>query len=146
MFLPMKHVFFLALLIAFWDASPVVIGRSTVTVRLTNLLKNNFPFKIHCQSGDDDLDIHMVPNHGQYSFHFKPDIFNTTLFFCDIKWDDLVELQFDVYRAKRDRKRCPTECLWEVKYEGVYGLNQVTREFDIIEKWPALPPQNSPLI
>ncbi|KAK7251267.1 hypothetical protein RIF29_34310 [Crotalaria pallida] len=120
----MNQVFLLALLIALWGASPVVTGRSTVTVRLTNYLPHNLNATIHCKSKDNDLGEHVLPVYSKYEFSFKPNIFGTTLFFCGITWRD-ASIEYEIYSYKRDHAyRCATECNWLIKEEALICLSQ----------------------
>ncbi|CAL0315363.1 unnamed protein product [Lupinus luteus] len=138
MFLLVKHVFILALVIAFWEASPVVtgisIGMSEVSVSVTNSLQGNLNLTIHCKSKDDDLGIHVLPFNGRYQWQFKPNIFGTTLFSCDLSMRD-GSIGYDLYSYEKDRLRCPTECIWVAKTEGLVGLSQDAAFSTILVKW-----------
>ena len=52
-------------------------------VRLTNLLRSGSSLTIHCQSKDDDLDVHVLPFKNSFEWSFKPNFFilSTLLFF-----------------------------------------------------------------
>jgi hypothetical protein len=51
-----------------------------------------------------------------FSWAFKDNFFNTTLFYCSFKWDGETHW-FDIYKSKRDSDTCPsgTICKWIIQ-------------------------------
>ncbi|KDO59842.1 hypothetical protein CISIN_1g039691mg, partial [Citrus sinensis] len=43
---------------------------------------------VHCKSGDDDLGEQVIPHQGNYGFHFRPNFWGTTLFYCKFAWQN----------------------------------------------------------
>lgn len=149
MILGMKHIFLVALSIAFWEASSAMSNKSKeahgdsfpnpmpkTTVRVLNLLNKGLTLTIHCKSGNDDLGVHVVQNQGQYQWHFHRNYLGTTLFFCGITWSD-GSIVYDIYRTNRDYRRCSTQCDWIVTNDALLGFTQEPREQDITVKWLA---------
>ncbi|KAE9595785.1 putative plant self-incompatibility S1 [Lupinus albus] len=132
-----KHVFSLALVIAFWEAFHVVTGESRVTVSVRNYLPNGLNATIHCKSGDDDVGVHVVPNcifnEPPYKLRFNPNIFHTTLYFCGISWKE-ASMVYDLYTYKRDHERCGHDCLWDIQKGGIMGYS-IPGHLSIYEKW-----------
>lgn len=86
----------------------------TVRVVIINDLQNNNDLILHCKSGDDDLDEHVLPHGNEYSFRFNKSIFGTTQFFCGFNWKGGSKW-FDIYIQKRDS--C-TRCEWKIRESG----------------------------
>ncbi|KAI4369946.1 hypothetical protein MLD38_018337 [Melastoma candidum] len=55
------------------------------TIRIRNDIKGNL--EVHCKSKDNDLGSITLPPKGEWGFTFQPNIWRTTLFFCDL-WSD----------------------------------------------------------
>ncbi|KAI4380737.1 hypothetical protein MLD38_006896 [Melastoma candidum] len=57
------------------------------TVYIRNYLSGRKILSVHCKSGDDDLNLHTLPSgRGEWGFSFNPNIFGTTLFYCELSW------------------------------------------------------------
>ncbi|KAL9691236.1 hypothetical protein QQ045_011655 [Rhodiola kirilowii] len=89
----------------------------TLHVDITNNIGN---IRIHCKSKDDDLGV-QPRGYGQtYGFHFKPNAFGTTLFFCSVMWDGKLEW-FEAFNHTKDLKRCVNSnchCPWRLTPNG----------------------------
>ncbi|CAL0299643.1 unnamed protein product [Lupinus luteus] len=131
----MKHVFLLAMVIAFWEAPPVVTGISPVTVSVMNYLQGNLNLTVHCKSKDNDLGIRVLPVYGRYQWQINANVLKTSLFSCSLSMRD-GSLSYDIYSYERDHNRCPTECVWDVKTEGLVGLSEDVAQPNIFVKWP----------
>ncbi|KAJ4837309.1 hypothetical protein Tsubulata_047624 [Turnera subulata] len=68
-----------------------------------------------CKSKDSDLGSHVLGYRGSFSFHFCPNMFGTTLFFCSFAWGGQSHW-FDIYEAKRDQN-CG-DCTWNITPTG----------------------------
>ncbi|GAV74889.1 Self-incomp_S1 domain-containing protein, partial [Cephalotus follicularis] len=75
-------------------------------------------FTIHCKSKDDDVGSHVIPVGKSYDLSFRVNFTGTTLFFCSITSPE-GSIDFDLYNAKRDMLRCPTQCNWTAAKAGL---------------------------
>ncbi|KAI4338162.1 hypothetical protein L6164_016506 [Bauhinia variegata] len=66
------------------------------------------------------------PSHGEvwqsYEFHFRPNFWGTTLFYCSVTWSK-GSVSYEAYEYYRDcyRGRCPKRCVWKVTKDGILG-------------------------
>ncbi|GMH08256.1 hypothetical protein Nepgr_010096 [Nepenthes gracilis] len=113
----------------------IVIYPRKVYVRVNNDLDQSLKLTIDCKSKDDDLGKKELPPKGYLYWNFRPNIFGTTLFFCSMS-SVYGTLSFDVYKFKRDYNgRCPNDCFWSVRSDGVHGTNENTLQEDLFFKW-----------
>ncbi|CAK9187743.1 unnamed protein product [Ilex paraguariensis] len=71
---------------------------------------------IHCSSSEDDLGIHVLVNDMYFDWHFRPNVWGSTKFKCDLQWEH-GSGTYTVY--KNDYVQlCPVHCYWYVKPEG----------------------------
>lgn len=118
-----------------------LFGAPKIKVEIRNTLPEMQEVKLHCQSADDDLGVHILPFNGTFAWRFRVNFWVTTLFDCQFIWRG-ASATYDIYRAKRDSNwRCPTYCYWEVHDDGVYGYTELEHANDIVFPWPN--PQNS---
>ncbi|AES75124.1 putative plant self-incompatibility S1 [Medicago truncatula] len=90
-----------------------VLGVHQVNVH--NTLEGNLDMTLHCQSGDDDLGVHLLDPYEHFGWHFNISLFYTTLFYCSVKWNDELH-HFDAFIANyRDRHRFVLD--WYIKKE-----------------------------
>ncbi|XP_062104481.1 S-protein homolog 5-like [Humulus lupulus] len=83
-------------------------------VILNNL--GDFDLSVHCKSKDDDLGVHILRLNDTYSFRFKRNFWDTTLFFCGFRWADQFHW-FDIYTPKSSCS-LPAACFWHVVATG----------------------------
>jgi hypothetical protein len=73
-----------------------------------------------CQSSEDDIGTRPLQTNQTYDFNFRPNIWGSTKFVCDFLWDfenkTVIHNNFLIYKYRRDRFLCGTDCLW--------GINQ----------------------
>ncbi|KAK9287860.1 hypothetical protein L1049_016302 [Liquidambar formosana] len=134
-----KHVALLLLLLltTLWNAFAIsLVPRTHVTIG--NDLGEGLNCTIHCKSKDDDLGVHVLQFLDNYEWSFRTNFWGTTLFFCNIKWRDAAGT-FDIFKARRDYKRCGSKCLWLVTPEGPCQFNYDSYSYDICYKWPTQP-------
>ncbi|KAG5017841.1 hypothetical protein AAZX31_08G343100 [Glycine max] len=138
MILSMKQVFSLAIFIAFWELSSVVADGGDVTiVQVSNNLKQGLSFTIHCKTNNKDLGTQVVnPNYYERFKLHRDNAPGSTFLFCKITWRD-ASILYVLYQDARDfRRRCTTDCNWEVNNKNLLGINQYSENPDIIVQWP----------
>ncbi|GAY68055.1 hypothetical protein CUMW_261180 [Citrus unshiu] len=69
------------------------------------MAKSNYgvDLAVHCKSGDDDLGEQVIPHQGNYGFHFQPNFWGTTLFYCKFAWQNTWKW-FDTYIDGREHR------------------------------------------
>lgn len=86
---------------------------------------NKVPLIIHCKSKNDDLGIHYLMVGDVFQFHFKINIWYTTLFWCHMTWG-AKDTTIDVFRTGtiKESTLCQDslKCSWYVKEDGFYFL------------------------
>ena len=106
-----------------------------IHLKITNALKSREQITIHCKSGDDDLGVHNLTAWTDFDFKFRPNFWETTLFYCSFQLPDAFHY-FDIYVDKRDRKKCNlTECLWLVMEQYMCMFNYLTQKYDFCYEW-----------
>lgn len=110
-------------LVACCQQIKLVDGRQGVGVKITNRMSDSL--ETHCRSKDDDIGyINVIPN-DHIQWHFKPNIFGRTLFYCSF-WHDQAFKSIDVYNEKLydtcvvHRPDKSTICYWEIREDGFY--------------------------
>ncbi|QCD85986.1 Plant self-incompatibility S1 [Vigna unguiculata] len=108
-------------------------------VIVNNLGGDNLPLTVHCKSKNDDLQAHVIDYKRSFRWHFRPNFWGTTLFFCHFSWSG-GEGTYDIYKTKRDSRRCTRHCDWYVTQQGVEGYTEDDmflgpRRKDIVFKW-----------
>ncbi|KAL0460838.1 UNVERIFIED_CONTAM: S-protein24 [Sesamum latifolium] len=80
---------------------------------------------VHCQSREDDLGHHILEVEETTEWSFNVNIWETTLFYCDVQWGDHNWHHFDAYDGGRDKYRCSSICRWMISKDGLlYGYNE----------------------
>ncbi|XAR60197.1 hypothetical protein NMG60_11033459 [Bertholletia excelsa] len=105
-------------------------GEAKVRVEVMNRLGGGRRLSIHCRSGDDDLGYHSLEEEREMAWSFSPNIWATTLFYCEVRWDGCGSdwKSFDAYDEQRDYWRCSSRCLWMINKEGsLYGYDEEDR-------------------
>ncbi|KAF8394203.1 hypothetical protein HHK36_020410 [Tetracentron sinense] len=115
--------------------SQCVLGKYHVHVE--NQLGEGKTLELHCQSKDDDLSLHFLTFHQEFTWSFNTNIFGTTLFYCDFKFGN-VKGHYDVFVAKRDDHddRCRDGCFWGVRPDGLYFLQNEFMKYELVYRWP----------
>ena len=72
----------LTLLLLLCEAGVLVSGRTHV--HLKNIVGSDVI--VHCKSKNDDLGLHTISNEQEYEWSFRPNVFQTTLFYCYVSW------------------------------------------------------------
>ncbi|KAI3884615.1 hypothetical protein MKX03_006156 [Papaver bracteatum] len=108
------------------------------TVVLMNELSPNTTLIYHCKSADDDLGERSLAFNTAWEWSFHNNLFLTTLYWCNFWWDDNGKRRqegFQIYKAKRDFKRCVQFCRNDVRSDGIYGFNEGAEPY-LLYKWP----------
>ncbi|XP_057475973.1 self-incompatibility protein S1-like [Actinidia eriantha] len=108
-----------------------------VHASIKNMLGNGNMMSIHCQSKDNDLGNQTVSDGSEFGWDFSPNVWGTTLFYCDLDWKNVSDFYFDAYAFARDSVRCKTLCSWLVSGEGMYGFNEGTGLWEFMYNWPS---------
>jgi hypothetical protein len=92
-----------------------------------------------CKSKDNDLGLHLIPAHSEFSWVFSGNFFRTTLFYCNLMWEgghqSFVVFKYDDGFLK---KYCPhpnSECRWRTHEDGIYAYNFGAQNYDLMYKW-----------
>lgn len=107
-----------------------------VHVIIMNRLGNRKITTVHCQSKDNDLGNQTIADGSQFGWNFSVNVWGTTLFYCDLGWENVQDYHFDAYSFDRDYARCESQCSWLISEEGVYGLNGQTGLWEFMYYWP----------
>ncbi|KAG4959279.1 hypothetical protein JHK87_035912 [Glycine soja] len=113
------------------------IVEGTKHVSIKNRLGSGRNMTLHCQSKDNDLGKQNIAYGDEFGWDFSDNVAGTTLFFCDLGWENVEEFHFDAYSFARDRVRCgDAGCSWLVSIEGIYGLNGQSGYWEFMYQWP----------
>lgn len=103
-----SQIIILPLLLLFF-LSPQCGSAHTVHVAITNELGDGKNLTVHCKSKNDDIGIHVLLDSDSFGWHFKPNIWGTTCFYCYLYWDGGQAERVDVYSAYLN---CQKNCSW----------------------------------
>ncbi|CAL1358799.1 unnamed protein product [Linum trigynum] len=92
-------------------------------IHVTNMLSNKIMI-VHCRSKDDNLGGHAIAIGEEVSWHFDPDYFGLTTFWCDLAVEDK-RLSFTAFNDDGDKPYIES---WEVYDDGVYGNRSLPGE------------------
>nr|XP_009800635.1 PREDICTED: uncharacterized protein LOC104246522 [Nicotiana sylvestris] len=104
-----------------------------IHVHVINRLGKGNNMRVHCQSHDNDLGSSMLQDGDEVKWSFQENIWDTTLFCCDVQWDtdSSIWYHFDAYDADRDQNRCWSECWWIIFKEGLlFGYDQASHRWE----------------
>ncbi|MCL7023497.1 hypothetical protein MKW94_010571 [Papaver nudicaule] len=109
-----------------------------VHATITNYLVDGADLHIHCRSKDNDLGEQTLANNAQFSWTFKVNVMFSTLFWCDMWYNDVNGIQvtgkFDIYKAQRDWDRCYNECQFFVRKDCIAGY--INGGVECLYAWP----------
>lgn len=86
-------------------------------MRVYNVLGPGSILNVHCKSKDDNLGLHILHFQEFFSWHFRPNFFGTTLFFCRLHWQGKKAGTFDIFKYSYG-DLCGPKCYWFVKPAG----------------------------
>ncbi|MCL7046657.1 hypothetical protein MKW94_003816 [Papaver nudicaule] len=136
--------FFLIVLTIFFGFSSVTNAFGShefpTKVILRNELSPNITLTYHCKSADDDLGERSLAFKGEWLWSFFVNFWDTTLFWCNFWWvednGNPRHESFQIYKAKRDMRRCGAYCWRLVRSDGIYGLTGGGESY-LLHKWPS---------
>uniref|UniRef100_A0A7N0VMR8 S-protein homolog n=1 Tax=Kalanchoe fedtschenkoi TaxID=63787 RepID=A0A7N0VMR8_KALFE len=96
--------------------------RPRVWVEIFNKANDHRDLTIHCWSKDDDLHFHVLKYDQMYQFTFRPNIWGTTKFHCDVVFGDGFRRRYMAYKFGRD-KGC-RHCVWHLNENQACKLSR----------------------
>uniref|UniRef100_A0A7N0TAP4 S-protein homolog n=1 Tax=Kalanchoe fedtschenkoi TaxID=63787 RepID=A0A7N0TAP4_KALFE len=108
-----------------------------MTVYIKHSMGDGVLVDVHCKSKDDDLGNQPLAQGQWYRFSFRPNLGDTTLFWCDVSWDGRRQV-FDAYHQKTTYGKCHDvgcDCPWELTPNGPCFYNPKTQKNDLCEGW-----------
>ncbi|KAM7252095.1 hypothetical protein ACFE04_023978 [Oxalis oulophora] len=93
------------------------IGQPRLRIEMTNNIGPGLNLVAHCRSADNDLGPQVLKPKEKYEFSFKPNIWGSTMYYCQFIWDFYVH-SFNIYVYTRDEPVCEHECIWEITKKG----------------------------
>ncbi|XP_057419172.1 self-incompatibility protein S1-like [Lotus japonicus] len=88
----------------------------------------------HCWSSEDDIGEHNLGDGQKFSWTFKVNYFGTTKFVCTLKWNN-IEKFVTIYLAKMDKSRCASQCLRDIRPDGLYFYHQYEASWEKRYGW-----------
>ncbi|CAH9138687.1 unnamed protein product [Cuscuta epithymum] len=88
----------------------------------------------HCRSKNNDLGVWNMTQNSKKEIHFRPNIWKTTLFWCDFRWGTKAQgiTVYDASDVSCDGERY---CNWNVKTDGFYfAKGEFPKEADFTKK------------
>ncbi|KAJ9173685.1 hypothetical protein P3X46_016798 [Hevea brasiliensis] len=85
---------------------------------------------------NDDLAQQNIPDGSEFGWDFSVNVGGTTLFYCDMEWENVQQYHFDAYSFARYYPECENQCLRLISIEGTYGLNGQTGFWEFMYYWP----------
>lgn len=103
--------------------------------------QTNSSLWIHCKSKDDDLNEHKLEMKGKYSWNFKENFWQTTLFWCNFSsWNG--HASFEVFWPEKREwlsARCAYySCRWVATNDGFFLVNIPDRKLELLHHWKPL--------
>lgn len=110
------------------------------SVQVSNDMKSGEKLFLHCKSKDDDLGKHYMTTGQQFSWKFRENLWQNTLFWCYMgKINHHVSLEVFWPEAIRDpwlRHRCQGQvCYWSARDDGIYIKNVPENKFEHHANW-----------
>ncbi|OMO59742.1 Multi antimicrobial extrusion protein [Corchorus olitorius] len=104
-----------------------------VHVQISNDIGQGTDLTVHCKSKDSDLGNQVISYQGTWEFHFRPNFWCTTQYYCSMAWKNKFQW-FDIFVYDRDYMHCHV-CKWSIKPDGPCRFNYDTSKFDTCFKW-----------
>lgn len=94
--------------------------RGKDTVDIFNQMPNG-AITVHCQSADDDLGVHVVPQNVDYNWRFHRNFWGTTLYTCTFTSPTGQKKSLQVWGSSvLNHSPCFQKCVWYVRPDGFY--------------------------
>lgn len=124
----------------FYHTNSFSLGTYGFQVHVINELSDSLT--IHCASKDNNFDVKRLTLHEDYHWHFRRNIFLTTMFFCHFWWGSK-SVSFEVFNytisedCRFDKLNVDhNQCVWVVKEDGFYFGNQFPpQNMKIVHHW-----------
>uniref|UniRef100_A0A7N0TBD2 S-protein homolog n=1 Tax=Kalanchoe fedtschenkoi TaxID=63787 RepID=A0A7N0TBD2_KALFE len=108
-----------------------------MTVYIKHSMGQGVMVDVHCKSKQNDLGNHRLADGQWYRFKFRPNIWFTTFFWCDVSWNGRRQV-FDAYNGKDSYWNCVAlgcDCPWKLTPDGPCFFNPKTQMCDICQGW-----------
>ncbi|KAG2674295.1 hypothetical protein I3843_13G112600 [Carya illinoinensis] len=107
-------------------------ANAKVHIHVINRLGDGRSMNIHCRSKDNDVGNVVLEDGFETEWSFSVNFWGTTLFYCNVRWDNSSWYHFDAYSDDRDHKRCHSECRWMISNEGsLFGYDQEHDQWEL---------------
>ncbi|KAI3876348.1 hypothetical protein MKX03_032946 [Papaver bracteatum] len=103
---------------------------------VANDMSGGGELKIHCKSKDDDLGEHRLTYGAEFAWKFKTNIWETTMFWCNMWVNDVYKGGYHIFEAERDWIRCQNECHYYARNDGLYGFIRKMNDTELVYRWP----------
>lgn len=125
----------------------VMVERSIATplehwgVRISNDMQSKQTLFLHCKSKDDDLGRLNLGFAQSFSWRFKVNLWQTTLYWCYMRKKEPNHIALEVFWPESISKswlshRCQgNRCFWSVRDDGIYVKNIPENKFELHAKW-----------
>lgn len=114
------------------------------TVQIFNNMQSHQTLSLHCKSKDDDLGQQNLKFGEQFSWRFRENLWQTTLYWCNMSnqhghislkvfWPESASDAWLSYRCNGQA------CIWSAQDDGIYLKNVPENKFEIQAKWDLTP-------
>ncbi|XP_022143829.1 S-protein homolog 74-like [Momordica charantia] len=109
-------------------------------IHVVNGLGNGRLLFVHCKSRDDDLGEQNLYDGAEFSWTFRVNVIDTTLFWCFLRKPDAQSVSFDAFWVEKTSiwlfYRCyDANCIWTAKDDGVYLRDNPVQRDVLVHKW-----------
>lgn len=124
MFLPNNHSLkknlcvFLVVIFYLSNVGVNSIKFETVYVTVKNSLGPGIQLTAHCRSSEDDIGVHVLEDGQYFGWHFKPNIWGSTKFYCELQ-SPIHSGDYLLYKYRRDKFICGNKCDYLITPNGI---------------------------
>lgn len=108
------------------------------TVQIFNDMQSHQTLILRCKSKDDDLGQQNLKFGEQFSWKFRVNLWQTTLYWCSLH-NQHSHVSFEAFWPESDdwlSYRCDGQtCIWSVRDDGIYLKNVPQNKFELQTKW-----------
>lgn len=111
------------------------------TVQISNDMQSKQTLFLHCKSKDNDLGQQNLGFEQTFSWKFRENLWQTTLYWCYMHKKEQNHIALEVFWPESESKswlshRCEGEgCFWSVRDDGIYVKNNPENKFEFHAKW-----------